>query len=155
MDTGGHAGRLYDALAEHFGPENVFMDIDAIDLGADFAGVINRAVSSCDVVIALIGRQWLTVADAEGRPRIEDPDDFVRLELESALARDVYVVPTCVQGVEVPTADKLPSRLAPLAGRQGTELRDVAWRDDLKRLIRRLELLARERGKWKPPPGEG
>jgi hypothetical protein len=149
-DTGGHAGRLYDALAGHFGPENVFMDIDAIDLGVDFVGVINRAVSSCDVVIALIGRQWLTAADADGRPRIQDPNDFVRLELESALTRDVFVIPTCVQGVDVPPANTLPAGLAPLAGRQGTELHDAAWRDDVNRLIRRLESLAREQGKWQP-----
>ena len=138
----GHAGRLYDALASRFGPDNVFMDIDAIDPGVDFAEVINRAVTACEVVIALIGREWVTATDAKGRRRLESPDDFVRLELESALARDIVVIPTCVQGAQIPSAQELPPSLALLARRQGIELRDVGWHDDVERLIRRLELLA-------------
>jgi hypothetical protein len=131
------------------------MDIDAIDPGVDFAEVINRAVTACDVVIALIGREWVTATDAEGRRRLEDPDDFVRLELESALARDIVVIPTCVQGARIPTPQELPPSLAPLARRQGIELRDVGWHDDVGRLIRRLERLAeagREEAAAAPPP---
>jgi hypothetical protein len=142
----GHAGRLYDALSSRFGADNVFMDVDTIDPGADFAEVINRAVTSCDVVIALIGRGWLTANDIEGRRRLEDPDDFVRLELESGLAHDIVVIPTCVQGAAVPSTEELPPSLAPLVGRQAVELRDIGWHDDVTRLIRRLERLA-EAGK--------
>jgi hypothetical protein len=142
----GHAGRLYDALSSRFGTNNVFMDVDTIDPGADFADVINRAVTSCDVVIALIGRGWLTANDTEGSRRLEDPDDFVRLELESALAHDIVVIPTCVQGAAVPSAEELPPSLAPLVGRQAVELRDIGWHDDVARLIGRLERLA-EAGK--------
>lgn len=145
-DTAGHAGRLYDALAARFGRDSVFIDIDAIDLGAAYAEVIHDAVTSCDVVIAMIGRNWLAVADDSGRRRLDQPNDFVRLELESALGRDVYVIPACVQGASIPPSDDLPPTLAPLAGRQGFELRDTAWHDDVGRLIRRLERLDGEAG---------
>jgi hypothetical protein len=138
----GHAGRLYDALASRFGSGNVFMDIDTIDPGVDFAEVINRAVSSCDVVIALIGRGWVDATDAEGRRRLDDADDFVRLELESALAREIVVIPALVQGAEIPHARELPPSLVPLTRRQGIALRDIGWHDDVGRLIRRLERLA-------------
>ncbi len=138
----GHAGRLYDALTSRFGPNNVFMDIDTIDPGVDFAEVINREVTSCDVVIALIGRGWINATDAKGQRRLEDPDDFVRLELESALARDIVLIPACVQGAGIPSPHELPPSLAPLARRQGIELRDVGWHDDVGRLIRRLQRIA-------------
>lgn len=137
-DASGHAGRLYDVLAAEFGAENVFMDIDTIDLGADFVAVITEAVASCDVLIALIGRQWLSA-------RLENPDDFVRLEIEAALKRDVFVIPAYVQGVSQPTSEQLPEGLGSLARRQGTQLRDVGWRDDVSRLISRLQRLGREK----------
>jgi len=138
----GHAGRLYDALTSRFGPDHVFMDIDTIDPGVDFAEVINREVTSCDVVIALIGRGWVNATDAKGQRRLEDPDDFVRLELESALARDIVLIPACVQGAGIPSPHELPPSLAPLVRRQGIELRDVGWHDDVGRLIRRLQRIA-------------
>jgi hypothetical protein len=153
-DTSGHAGRLYDALGARFGAEHVFMDIDTIDLGVDFAKTIDRAVTSCDVVIALIGRDWATASDGEGGRRLDDPDDFVRLELESALACDVIVIPTCVQGAEIPPPRELPSGLAELPGRQGIELRDEAWHDDVARLIRRLERLATTKAERAALPSE-
>jgi TIR domain len=85
--TSGHAGRLYDALAARFGRGHVFMDIDAIPPGADFAKVVNEYVGSSDVVIALIGKHWTTVVDQQGRRRIDKPEDWVRVELETALER--------------------------------------------------------------------
>ena len=138
-DASGHAGRLYDALAAKFGDENVFIDVDAIDPGVDFGEAITRAVAGCDALIALIGREWLTATDGEGRRRLDDPEDFVRLELEAALERDVVVIPAYVQEAEPPRADQLPAQLEPLARRQGAVLRDVGWRDDVRRLISRLE----------------
>lgn len=138
-DAGGHAGRLYDLLAARYGDEHVFMDVDAIPLGTDFAAAIGRAVASCDVLIALIGRDWLGAADPAGRRRLDDPGDYVRIEIESALAADVVVVPTCVQGAEIPRPEELPPSLRPLTERQGTELTDAGWRDDVARLVRRLE----------------
>jgi hypothetical protein len=152
-DASGHAGRLYDALAARFGDENVFIDVDTIDPGVDFAEAITRAVAGCDALIALIGREWLIATDEEGRRRLDDPQDFVRLELEAALEREVVVIPAYVQEAEPPRADRLPASLAPLARRQGAELRDVGWRDDVRRLISRLEepgTARREPPAWKP-----
>jgi hypothetical protein len=151
-DASGHAGRLYDALAEKFGDENVFMDVDTIEVGADFTEVITRAVTSCDALVALIGRDWATVTDATGRRRIDDPSDFVRLELETALERNVAVLPVCVRGAPFPTESELPPSLVPLARRQGTDLRDTAWRDDVRRLIGRLEGIVRPEAKRGPRP---
>ncbi len=138
-DASGHAGRLYDLLAARYGAERVFMDIDAVPLGSEFGEAISRAVASCDVLIALIGRGWLQATDSDGHRRLDDPDDFVRSEIESALAQDIVVVPACIQGAEIPRPHDLPPSLAPLTSRQGIHLSDTGWRDDVGRLIRQLE----------------
>src|SRR5438067_10074126 len=85
-DTAGYAGRLYDGLAAHFGSDRVFMDVQGIEPGVDFVEAIERALSSCEILIVLIGKDWLA-ADSAGRRRLDDPADFVRLETASALAR--------------------------------------------------------------------
>ena len=82
-DTSGHAGRLYDRLSARFGAERIFMDIDTIKPGVDFVTVIDDAVASCAVLIALIGKQWLTITDAAGARRLDNPHDFNRLQIES------------------------------------------------------------------------
>ena len=140
-DAAPYAGRLYDALAGRFGDDNVFMDLDTIELGTDYTEAIDRAIAASDAVIALVGRGWLSATDDEGTRRLDDPQDLLRLELERALAGDVVVIPTCVQGAELPAPDALPPSLAPLVRRQAIELRDAAWRDDVGRLTRRLEAL--------------
>jgi Tol biopolymer transport system component len=141
-DTSGHAGRLYDALAEHFGSEHVFMDIDAIDPGADFGEVIAGAVDRCQAFIALIGKRWLTATDDRGRRRLDNPDDFVRIEIEAALQRDIRVIPVLVQDVEMPSSEDLPPSLQPLARRNALEIRDSSWRYDVDRLIATLDQFA-------------
>ena len=144
-DSSGHAGRLYDDLAERFGVGEVFMDIDKIEPGLPFDDVIEHALDRCDVVLALIGRQWLTIADAGGRRRLEDPDDFCRLELEEALARGARLIPLRVQGAEMPGSAELPESLRGLARRQGMELSDTRWRHDVESLINVLERLTTEK----------
>jgi hypothetical protein len=151
-DSAGHAGRLYDALSKHFGPEHVFMDIDTIDPGDDFAEVVEHRIASCDVLIALIGRRWLTTEDREGRRRLDRPEDWVRLELEKALERgDRRVIPALVEGAEMPTSDQLPDSLRKLSYRNAFELSDGRWHSDVQRLIDRLEALrGRRPGTRKP-----
>ncbi|MEW5958620.1 MAG: SUMF1/EgtB/PvdO family nonheme iron enzyme [Chloroflexota bacterium] len=137
-DSAGFAGRLYDRLGAHFGPENVFMDIDAIEPGLDFVEVIEQAVSSCDVLIALIGPRWLAVTDARGRRRLDNPADFVRLEIKAALDRNIRVIPTLVGGAAMPASGELPAELKPLARRNALEI-GARFHPDVDSLIELLE----------------
>ena len=147
-DTAGHAGRLYDALAARFGDDHVFMDVDAIDPGADFTQVVEESVGSCDVLLALIGRRWTTTTDREGRRRLDKPNDWVRVEIKTALDRpDTRVIPTLVQGAEMPSSDDLPPPLQKLADRNAFEIRDSRWRSDVDRLVAELEELGGERAR--------
>jgi TIR domain len=109
-ETAYPAGWLYDRLISRFGGGQVFKDIDSIQLGDDFVEVITRAVASCDVLLALIGNEWLTITDERGRRRLDDPDDFVRLEIEAALTREVRVIPILVDGARMPRVDQLPDQ---------------------------------------------
>jgi TIR domain len=139
-DTAGHAGRLYDALAARFGDDHVFIDIDAIDPSEDFTQVVEQSVGSCDVLLALIGRGWTNTVDREGRRRLDKPDDWVRVEIQTALERpDTRVIPTLVQGAEMPSSDELPPPLQKLSHRKAFEIRDSRWRSDVLRLIEDLE----------------
>jgi hypothetical protein len=138
-DSEGHAGRLYDALTARFGAEQVFMDVDAIPLGVDFAQVIEKAVGSCDVLIAVIGREWLSIEGSDGHRRLDNPDDFVRLEIRAALSRDVRVIPTLVHGAQMPGADKLPEDISGLVRRNGIQLRGDSWGAGITHLINAIE----------------
>ena len=138
-DTTIYAGRLFDSLCMLAGDDEVFMDIDAIEPGADFVEHIEREVGACEVLIALIGRDWLEARDAEGRRRLEDPDDWVRLELKTGLQRDIRVIPVLVQGATMPRADELPDDLRRLARRNALEIGDIRWRYDFQRLWEVIE----------------
>jgi hypothetical protein len=133
------AGWLYDRLADRFGGGQVFKDVDSIELGDDFVEVITRAVESCDVLLALIGEEWLTITDEHGRRRLDNPDDFVRLEIEAALARQVRVIPILVDGARMPRPDELPDSLARLVRRQALELSPSRFDFDTSRLFRVLD----------------
>src|SRR5262249_5249834 len=105
------AGRLVDRLAQIFPRGQLFMDVDAIEPGLDFAKVIDAKLEACDVVLAVIGPNWATSRDESGGLRLADPDDFVRLELEAALKRDIRVIPVLVDGAKIPKGDGLPDGL--------------------------------------------
>jgi hypothetical protein len=138
-DSAGHAGRLYDRLVERFGEENIFLDVMGIAPGQNFVEKIEQTVRSCNVLIAVIGRHWLTVTDRAGRRRLDDSRDFVRLEILTALNHNILVIPVLVQNASMPSAADLPEPLAELAWRNAAELRDVSWRDDVNRLITGIE----------------
>ncbi len=143
-DAAGNAGRLHEALAARFGADNVFMDIDTVEPGVDFVEAIERAVGSCDVFVAMIGQLWLTSTNSAGQRRLDDPDDFVRLEIEAALHRGIRVIPVLVQDAQMPTADQLPQSLARFARRNAFEIRDTTWRYDVDRLIETLTRIEHE-----------
>jgi hypothetical protein len=134
-DSGASAGRLHDRLREHFGRDNVFMDLDAIEPGLDFTEVIERTVASCDVLIALIGRQWLTSTDPAGQRRLDDPEDFVRREIATALRRNIRVIPALIQDTPMPRVAKLPDDLQPLTRSNAVELSDTHFHRDVDQLI--------------------
>ena len=126
-DTAGYAGRLTDRLDEHFGEQRVFHDVDSIDPGLDFVDAIQQALRSSEVLLAVIGRYWSTATDESGQKRLQNPEDFVRMEIAAALQRNIRVIPVLVQGASMPSPDELPSDLAPLTRRNGFELHETSW----------------------------
>jgi hypothetical protein len=144
-ESAGYAGRIADSLVEHFGEQKVFRDIDSLEPGLDFVEAIESALDSSEVLIAVIGRNWLTATDSAGQKRLENPDDYVRVEIATALRRNIRVIPLLVQGASVPSAKELPDDLAPLSRRNAFKLHDTSWRDDIRRLLTTLERVVGER----------
>lgn len=153
QDSQSAAGRLADHLRDHLRDVRIFRDVETIEPGVDFVEAIERALRSCGVLLAIIGPRWLTVVDAAGRRRLDDPDDFIRLEIARALGNsDVRVIPVLVDGAEMPAADQLPDDLKPLARRNAIELTDKRWEFDVSQL---LEAVARALDLPSPVPGGG
>ena len=138
-DTAPYASHLYENLAARFGDDNLFMDIDTLEPGVDFVEAIENAVGMCDIVLVLIGRQWLSIKDAEGQRRLDNPEDFVRLEVATALERNIRVIPLLVEGAAMPRSTELPELLQKLTRRNAAPLRSADWRSDVGRLITALE----------------
>ena len=111
-DSAGQAGRLYDHLGERFGEDNVFMDVDTIDLGHDFKPALREAVGKCDIMLVVIGPDWLDAADpASGARRLENPNDWVATEIAEALTRSIAVIPVLVRGAALPPRERLPTEI--------------------------------------------
>ncbi len=138
-DTNAWAGRLSDSLKAILGRINVFRDIEDIPPGVEFDTYIARQVGSCDVLIALIGPNWLSVQDEVGRRRLDDPKDFLRLEIATALKPNIPVIPVLVAAAAMPSHDDLPEELKPLSRRQAFELTDTHWSIDCQRLTATLK----------------
>ncbi|MGZ5092653.1 MAG: toll/interleukin-1 receptor domain-containing protein [Burkholderiales bacterium] len=140
-DTGGYAGRLTDALEKHFGKNSVFQDIEAITPGSNFEKAIDTAVAHCDVLLVLIGDTWSTERSEQGHLRLEDPHDFLRLEVASALRAKKRVLPVLVEGARMPASGALPADLRALTGLQALELSDNRWDYDVERLVAAIRTL--------------
>lgn len=139
-DSADITGRISDRLIQKFGRDAVFKDVESIPLGSDFRKHLKDAVGRCDVLIAVIGRQWTTIQNESGRRRLDDPRDHLRIEVESALERDIPVIPVLVQGAVVPDEESLPETLRPLAYRNAQPVRpDPDFNHDLERLTRGIE----------------
>jgi flagellar biosynthesis GTPase FlhF len=137
-DAEGQAGRLFDDLSAHFGRDAVFMDVAGIKKGLDFRRIIYEHVTSCGVLLVIIGKRWLSATDSNGKRRLDDPNDFVRLETAAALSRDIPVVPVLVHDARMPKEQDLPDTLKELAFRNCTELTHARWDSDVKLLIEDL-----------------
>ena len=140
-DCAAHAGWLAETLRRHAAGE-VFLDVDTIGLGENFVKRIEREIERCDVVLVLIGREWLTLADQEGKPRIFDELDWVHLEIKAALERDIPVVPVLVEGARMPRPQDLPASVHELCYRNGFELSPARWEADVSRLVAQLPPVA-------------
>lgn len=138
-DTRWAAGRIYDRLVEKLGSGSVFLDVTDIEPGEDFSDKIGRIVGSCDVLLAVIGPTWLTLADRTGRRRLDDPRDLVRIEVAAALQRNIRVIPVLLDETSMPQEHDLPEDLAPLARRNAREVSYNRFHSDLDSFIRVLE----------------
>jgi hypothetical protein len=138
-DNAPYAGRIYDRLCAHFGSDQVFMDVDDIPPGADFAAHIGAKVGSCDAMIVVIDKTWLTARDAKGQLRLSDPNDFLGTEVALAVQRNVLVIPVLVGGAEMPKVEELRADLKPMAQRNALTLNDHDFNRDVDQLIAGLE----------------
>lgn len=133
-DSGGEARRIWDGLARRFGADQVFIDSVTLEPGEDFVKAIHQKVAFCDVVVAVIGPGWLDSAGADGRRRLDDPEDWVRVELAAALEHGIRLVPALVRGARLPDAGALPEPLAALTNHQAIALRPATFERDVERL---------------------
>ena len=139
-DSADVTGRIYDRLIQQFGQEAVFKDVDSIPLGVDFRIYLDEQVAKCDVFLAVIGRDWMRAGGRKGKSRLDDPRDFVRLEIESALKRQILVIPVLVGGASIPVAERLPASVQDLSYRNGIAVRpDPDFHRDMDRLIEYLK----------------
>lgn len=156
-DSEGFARGLFQSLVGAFGSDRVFMDVEAIRLGTDFVEAIEKSLAGCGALLVLIGKDWVNCTDAAGRRRLDDPRDFVRMEVAKALEHGVTVIPVMIKGAKEPAAENLPDVLQPIARLQSLELRHERWNQDVDHLTSELaKLLGLERldrlGSVPPPP---
>ena len=138
-DSAGHAGRVRDRLERELGHNLLFMDVDAIPLGTNFSKVLHEEVAKCGVLLAVIGPNWPDARDGEGKRRLDDPNDFVHIEVAAALHRDIPVIPILLDGSRIPKASELPDDLKELASRNGLDVRHASFHQDMDRLIGALK----------------
>ena len=142
---------MYDRLQQEFGADNVFIDVDTLLPGDDFVDAIGNTLGQCNLMIALIGPNWLTAADEHGRRRLDDPADFVRIEIQTALERRIRTVPVLVNHALMPQEHQLPDALKPLIRRQAAELTDTRWASDIGALVEKIKRAAGAPSVTEPP----
>jgi TIR domain-containing protein len=134
-DAAGYAGRLHEALERRLGRDAIFRDVDTLEPGQDFVDAIGQRLGDCKVFLALIGREWLDARDRSGQRRLDQSNDYVRLEIAAALARpDVRMIPVLIEGADIPPPEALPEDIRSLARKQAVSIRDEAWDQDVDRL---------------------
>jgi hypothetical protein len=144
--------RIYDRLVDYFGRESLFKDVDSIPLGTDFREIVQASVRQCHALLAVIGGGWLRITDDSGRRRLDNPDDLVRIEIETALRQGIPVIPILVDGTNMPSAHELPDSLQAIAFRNGTTVGpDPDFHRDLDRVIQALGQYEPEKSEHQPP----
>jgi hypothetical protein len=137
-DSIGMAGRLFVRLAQTFGRDNLVMDVDNSPVGVDFVAHLNEQVAACDVLLVVIGPNWLNAKDESGERRLDNPDDFVAIEIAAALTCGIPVIPVLVDGARMPNASQLPDSLKPLARRRAVDVRHSHFGHDAEALVKRM-----------------
>ncbi|MFG6105354.1 SUMF1/EgtB/PvdO family nonheme iron enzyme [Leptothoe sp. EHU-05/26/07-4] len=139
-DSIAETGRIYDRLVTAFGKDRVYKDVDSIPLGSDFAEELDKAVGQCQVLLVIIGKTWVSATEVDGAKRLDNPDDFVRIEVESALKRNIPVIPVLLEGASLPKRMQLPESLHKLARRNGTQVGyDPRFHADMDRLVKAIK----------------
>lgn len=133
-DSAGYTRAIYDQLVKRFSKDRIFMDVDAIEPGLPFDEVINQAVGRCEILLAMIGKRWLEQQAGVG-PRVNDPKDFVRIEIAAALSRNIRVIPILLDGASMPSEEALPEPLHALARRNAIEVSNSRFNADVDRLV--------------------
>jgi uracil-DNA glycosylase family 4 len=151
QDSEGYVGRLYDHLTQHFAREDVFIDVDNIRPGVDFVKALEDAVAACDVFLAVIGPHWLTAANDAGERRLDEWNDFVRIELISAINMNKAIIPVLVGHARMPSLKELPEEIAALARRNAFELSHQRFGVDVAKLADIIKAAAPKESLAKPP----
>lgn len=151
-DSAGHAGRIHDRLEREFGRDLLFMDVDAIPIGADFVEVLTQAVGKCDVLLAVIGPLWCEIRNGDGSRRLEDASDFVRIEIATALRRGIPIIPVLLDDTEMPRPVQLPEEIQPLCRRNAISVRHTSFHADMDRLIAGLRRTTHSPSQTVPTP---
>ena len=149
-DSRAYAGSIHDRLEREFGIDRLFMDVEAIPLGIDFIKALREEVSKCDVLLAVIGENWLSAPDKKGNRRLDNPDDLVRIEIATALERDIPVIPVLIDGARIPTAGELPEDLKALSRRNGLDVRHASFHRDMSKLVQALKSRLGDAGQLSP-----
>jgi hypothetical protein len=133
------ARQIYEAFSRHLPHGQVFMDIDSIPPGADFVEILQGQVRQCEIVLVLVGLGWAGYTDPKtGQRRLENPKDFVRIEICAALSRGIPVIPVLLDGAPMPDVEQLPEDMRELVRRQAEFVEYRTFDADVDRLIRRL-----------------
>src|SRR5262245_52458831 len=112
QSAAGEARALFNDLVARLGQDAVFMDVDSISLGRDFRNELHKTLAACDLMLVLIDKDWVAAKDERGQPRLQNANDFVRMEIEAALKRDIVVTPVLVKGAQMPAAGELPADIS-------------------------------------------
>jgi hypothetical protein len=148
-DTRADARSIYQRLQKTFGAKKLFMDVDTIERGRDFRGVIESYLANSAVMLVLIGQNWLGTSPDPRVRRIDDPSDFISVEISTALRRDIAVIPVLVDGAQMPQAQDLPAEIRPLAYRQAARITHENFSTDMERLERDLMAITGSSRRWR------
>jgi len=151
QDSEGYVGRLYDRLSTHFDSQDIFMDVTSIEPGQDFVEALEEAVSNCDVLLAIIGPQWLTLQSDDGERRLDAWNDFVRIEIEAAIKHEKLIIPVLVGRARMPSPKDLPESIVSLSRRNSLELSHQHFSRDVEQLVKSIKSARPANASFKKP----